>query len=93
MISSSLAKVVLISALVFSQTLYAGHTMLHNDSSQMDCQICLHATPGGAVLPAGELDAIINLPYQPHRCSRVAPAISSTFHNPHPSRAPPFPGL
>jgi hypothetical protein len=90
MFSSSLARIILIGALVFSQTLYAGHTMLHNDSSQMDCQICLHASPGEAALPCGELKPAVSLPSQPRRCGYVAPVVASTFQNSHPSRAPPF---
>jgi hypothetical protein len=90
MFSSSLARIVLIAALVFSQTLYAGHTMLHSDNSQMDCQLCLHASPGEAALACGELVPAVSLPSLPPGCSYVAPVISSTFPNSHPSRAPPF---
>jgi len=90
MFSSPLARIVLIAALVFSQTLYAGHVVLHNDSSQMDCQTCLHASPGGAALPCGELQPAIATLSRPRRCGYIAPVISSTFQNSHPSRAPPF---
>ncbi len=90
MFSSSLARIVLIAALVFSQTLYAGHTMLHNDSSQMDCQVCLHASPVGAALPCDELDSVVAPPSLLPDCGYIAPVISSTFQNSHPTRAPPF---
>jgi hypothetical protein len=93
MFSSSLARIVLIAALVFSQTLYAGHTMLHNDNSQMDCQLCLHTSPGGAALPSGELQPVTARPSQPRICGYDAPVTSSTFQNSHPSRAPPFSSL
>jgi len=93
MFSSSLARIALIAALVFSQTLYAGHTMLHSDSSQMDCQVCLHASPGDAALPCGELDPAVSTPSPPRSCGHVTPVSASTFQSSHPSRAPPFSSL
>ena len=75
MFSSPLARIALIAALVFSQTLYAGHTMLHNDSGQMDCQICLRASPVGVVLPCGKQEPVITTASQPRSCGYVAPVV------------------
>ena len=93
MFGSSLARIALIAALVFSQTLYAGHTMLHSDSSPMDCQVCLHASPGDAALPCGELDPAVSTPSPLRRCGYIPPVVASTLQSCHPSRAPPLPSL
>ncbi len=89
MAGSPIARLFLIAALVFSQTLYAGHSLLHDNGSQRDCQICLQAAPG-AGLPCSEA-AVQPIDRQPqHAPDPVCAGLASHHGISHPTRAPPF---
>jgi hypothetical protein len=90
MFASLPARLALIAVLVFSQALYAGHSVVHDAGSQTDCQICLQTSASGAALTSGSIDPAVPV-YTPARTdSYVAPAAPTHFTLSHPSRAPPL---
>ena len=89
MAGSPIARLFLIAALVFSQTLYAGHSLLHDKDSQADCQICLQAAPGAA-LPCNETASQPVDRHSQHAPDLVCASVSSHHGIAHPTRAPPF---
>ncbi len=87
---SFLARVVLIAALLFAQTVYAGHVQLHVNDEQTDCQICLHAATGSTALPCNQLQLLIVIPALPSDRSSTNQPPSSSFQGFRPSRDSPF---
>lgn len=87
--SRFLARVFLVAALVLSQALYAGHSVVHSDGDRSGCQVCLQASSGSAVAVC----AGAGLPHP--LCAFLPPpgyysaAAIPVFTNPHPPRAPP----
>jgi hypothetical protein len=51
MLATPLARLALVAALVFSQALYAGHSVSHDDSGSAACKICLQASSSVAISP------------------------------------------
>jgi hypothetical protein len=87
-----LARLFLITALVFSQTLYASHNLLHDTGSQADCQICLQAA-SGAALHCNDTGLQL-IGRQPQQAAGTACASFPSQHGiAHPSRAPPSPAV
>lgn len=84
------ARVVLIAVLLFAQTVYAGHVLLHVNGEQTDCQICLHGASGSAALPCNELRLLADIPALPSERSAADPFLSSSFQGFRPSRDSPF---
>ena len=88
----SLARLLLITALVFSQTPYAGHDLLHDSGSQADCQVCLQGA-SGAALPCKDAELQTISRQLQHAAGGVCPSFHSRYGNAHPTRAPPLPTL
>ncbi|HEY6130497.1 MAG TPA: hypothetical protein VIV27_00685 [Halioglobus sp.] len=85
-----LARFALVAALVLSQTLYAGHGVVHNNGDKVDCQICLQASTGSAVLAGTEVQPLIAIDTTIRDSGTTVPAAASTLPNSHPTRAPPL---
>ena len=87
--SRFVARFALVAALVLSQTLYAGHSVVHSDGDRSACQVCLQASSGSAAVvctgAAMPLRAYAPLPPPGYHSAAVVPV----FTNPHPPRAPP----
>jgi hypothetical protein len=84
-----LARIALIAALVFSQTLYAGHAFMHDNGSLADCQACVQASAGLAGVPGSETGPVSVARSSVTAADSIAAAVSSTFPHSQPSRAPP----
>jgi hypothetical protein len=87
--ASRLARYVFLAALVFSQSLYAGHTLLHADGVQADCQICQHSSPMGAALHGTEAGVSFDAEAVQVETGYAPPALSAQCTSVHPARAPP----
>jgi hypothetical protein len=88
MIASLPARLALIAALVFSQALYAGHSVNHDAGSQPDCMICLQSANSAAVTCDGIQPTVdVYGPVCPE--SHIALVLPAYFPLNHPSRAPP----
>ncbi|MDH5173546.1 MAG: hypothetical protein OEW92_14085 [Gammaproteobacteria bacterium] len=90
MFASLPARLALIAILVFSQALYAGHSVKHDSGNQPDCRICLQTSASGAALPSADFAPAGPQAHLPV-CGNyyLAPAIPAFFTLAHPSRAPP----
>ena len=88
MLASPLARLALIAALVFSQALYAGHSVSHSDNNGADCKICLQASSSVAISPDAIQPAIPAYQSIANR-DYASPTVLFRFPNQHPSRAPP----
>jgi hypothetical protein len=90
MFASLPARLALIAILVFSQALYAGHSVKHEAGNQAGCDICLQTSAGGAALPCSGIEPTLQVHAPVRPANYVAPAAPVRFTLAHPSRAPPF---
>jgi hypothetical protein len=79
----------LLAVLVLSQALYAGHATSHISGDRVDCQICLQASGGSAVLVSGESRLLMPVCAAPAVSCHTLPAATASFPTSHPTRAPP----
>lgn len=90
MFASLPARLALIAILVFSQAVYAGHSVKHDSGNQPECQICLLTSASSAALPCSYFAPTDLQAHLPDHCDNyLAPAIPTCFSLSHPSRAPP----
>ena len=89
MFASLPKRLVLIALLVFSQALYAGHSVKHDSGNQADCQMCLQTSTSGAALPCSGIEPVAQAPVPTVPDHYVAPAALAHFTLAHPSRGPP----
>jgi hypothetical protein len=80
----------LLALLVLSQALYAGHAAYHLSGEQVDCQICLQASSGGAALVSAESGPVPAVCAAPAVECRTLPTATVLFPTSHPTRAPPY---
>ncbi len=86
-----LTRLCLLAALLFSQAVYAGHAVAHDNGNQLDCQLCLHTSTGTAALPHTEVTPTFFVPpYFVSFTQHTTVHTASTFQKSHPGRAPPF---
>jgi len=78
----------LVAALVFSQALYAGHSVSHDKGGRADCQICLQASSSVAISPDA-IQLVIPSYHPPANRSYRSPVAPVRSPNQHLSRAPP----
>lgn len=89
MARSWLMRYGLILALVFAQTLYAGHNNLHQNTDFADCQICLQSSSGGAALPVAHVAVTPTDWGRPQSAEYTSRSSISSYPDSHPTRAPP----
>ena len=86
-----MTQLALVLALVFAQTLYTGHENLHQNSGQVDCQICIQASFGEAMLPTAHTADYFAGCNQPRTIEKNLPAFITSHPVSPPTRAPPVP--
>ena len=79
----------LLAVLVLSQALYAGHAAYHVSGEQVDCQICLQASSGGAALVSTDSRPALAVCAAAAVSCHTLPTSTSSFPATHPARAPP----
>lgn len=89
MLARRLARIFLIIALVSVQTVYAGHSAIHDDSGRTDCPFCLHASNSAAALPGEELNTLFVCPATLPLLAPVEPAPTARLYGARHARAPP----
>ncbi len=80
----------LLAVLVLSQVLYTGHAVSHLGGDQVDCQMCLQTSSGGAALLSADSQLLLLSQGATPIVNRFTPAAIDSFPNSHPTRAPPF---